>query len=87
MNQLTLRQIPEPLAFLLREKAKSSGQSLNKTVISLLKAALNIAQPDGNIQKKRDLDSVFTRAWTDEEAEEFKNNTAFFDEIDEELWK
>ena len=88
MNQLTLRQIPEPLASTLRQKAVESGTSQNKTIISVLKKALNLDQVStGSHTPRRDLNSVFSRPWTKKESAEFKKNTAPFERIDTEMWK
>jgi plasmid stability protein len=84
MNQLTLRQIPVPLEQKLRVLAKETGQSLNKTIIGILSNSLFVqSQPKRNV---RDL-SFLAGQWSQEEYDEFKKNTAFFDEIDPELWK
>ena len=85
MNQFTVRQIPFSVEKKLREIARETGQSINKTVISLLEKALGIGDRQ-RYQKKRDL-SRFAGIWKKEEAEEFENNTRIFEQIDPEVWQ
>ena len=85
MSQITLRNIPEPVDHKLRALAKQSGQSINRTILEVLKKGLGLS--DAPPTKKRDL-SAFVGIWTKEEAEEFDRNiNAMFETIDEEMWK
>jgi hypothetical protein len=83
MNQLTLRQIPEPLESKLRDFARREGTSLNKSIIVLLKRALGT---DKEHRVRRDL-SFLAGSWSEEESREFDANTRVFEEIDPELWQ
>ena len=83
MNQMTLRQIPKPVENEIRRLAAKTGDSINKTVIKLLKKSLGISD---NLGKKRDL-SQLAGTWTDEDEREFRQSTAIFDQIDEDIWK
>jgi plasmid stability protein len=83
MKQLTLRQIPEPVAQALRALAQETGMSLNKTAINVLKRGLGL---DASPKQKRDLSRIAGK-WTDEEAEEFERNLEIFEQIDEEVWR
>ncbi|MGD8237054.1 MAG: hypothetical protein PVH68_00755 [Armatimonadota bacterium] len=83
MKQLTLRKIPEPVERALRERARETGMSLNKTAIRLLQGALGLAPSS---KPKLDLSAV-VGGWTAEEAEEFERNLEIFEQIDEEVWR
>jgi hypothetical protein len=85
MNQLTLRQIPEPVEKKLRIMAQESGQSINKTVIGLLEKAFGLGSGGNKTKKHRDVKSVL-RKWTDDEYREFQGNVKIFDSIDKEIW-
>jgi len=83
MSHLTLRQVPEPVDRELRMLAAQSGLSLNKTAIHVLRKGLGLVPPD---QRKRQLSDLAGR-WTKEYADEFERRTAFFGQLDEELWQ
>ena len=84
MNQITLRYIPEFLDKAIRQISKKNKESINTTILSLLKKALGLddKQPD----KKRDV-SKLAGTWTRKDEIEFIKNTSVFEEIDEEIWK
>ena len=85
MSQITLRNIPEPVNHKLRDLAKQTGQSINRTILEVLKKGLGLS--DAPPAKKRDL-SEFAGMWTKEEAAEFDRNIhEMFETIDEEMWK
>ena len=83
MNQLTLRQIPEPVDCALRALARETGMSLNKTAISVLRKGLGL---DSSQQPGVDLSGV-VGGWSAEEVEEFQRNLEIFEQIDEEVWR
>lgn len=83
MNQLILRQIPNDLNTLLRKTARREGSSLNKLAIRLLKKAVGLQDSS---RKKRDF-SKLSGTWSQEEADEFIENTKAFEKIDSEIWK
>jgi hypothetical protein len=82
MSQTTLRQIPAALDRRLRDLARRSGSSLNKTIIAILLKALGIDEGGG---KKRDLRRL-AGTWNEEQANEFEKNTRVFEDIDPEIW-
>jgi len=85
MNQLTLRHIPAPVEHRLRVQARKSGQSLNKTAISLLAKAVGLQGNEGS-KRKRDL-SRFAGTMSSDEVAEFERNTRQFEAIDDEVWE
>lgn len=83
MKQLTVRNVPELLAQALRQERIRRGDSLNKTVLDILIQALGLS-PDERYDNGL---SGLAGTWTEEELREFENNTALFEQIDEELWR
>ena len=73
--QTTIRGIPKDLEHALRERARKSGESLNQTVIRLLREAVGLNPP----RKKRDL-SALAGTWSREEADEFDRQVRWFEE-------
>ena len=80
--QTTVRGIPEDLEHQLRERARRSGESLNRTLIRLLREAVGM----NPTRKKRDL-SGLAGTWSQEEADEFDRDLRRFEVIDDELWR
>lgn len=85
MNQLTLRQIPRPVERRLREAARRSGKSMNRTAVEILGRGLGL-EPEEKPKKKRDVSSVF-RKWSARDQREFERRTEGFGAIDEEMWR
>ena len=83
MRQITVRGIPEDLQREIQSRARANGESLNKSVIRLLKQAVGLDRPE---KKKRDL-STLAGKWESGEAAEFERNVRVFEAIDEDLWK
>ena len=73
--QTTIRDIPEDLEHALRERARRSGESLNRTLIRLLREAVGLNPP----RKKRDL-SALADTWSQEEADEFDRQVRWLEE-------
>ena len=80
--QTTIRDIPEDLEHALRERARRSGESLNRTLIRLLRQAVGLNPP----RKKRDL-SALAGTWSQEEADEFDRQVRWSEQIDTEPWR
>lgn len=80
--QTTVRGIPEDLEHQLRERARRSGESLNRTLIRLLREAVGL----NTSRKKRDL-SALAGTWSQEEADRFDREVRQFEEIEDELWR
>lgn len=83
MRQITVRGIPDDLQREIQSRARAHGESLNKSVIRLLKQAVGLDRP---AKKKRDL-SALAGKWEAGEAAEFERNVRVFETIDEDLWK
>ena len=78
---ITLRNLPEPVARAVRERAAKYHISLNKAVIQILEQATGSQRPPSN-----ELDRFFG-TWTKEEADEFDRSLAEQRRIDPEMWK
>lgn len=79
-KHLTIRNVPEDLQEALRHEKNRRGQSLNQTVIDLLRQRLGIGVTPSN-----GLGHLAGR-WDEAEFEEFEVATASFERVDEELW-
>ena len=84
MKPITLRQLPDALARLIRRKAESEGLSLNRAVIAVLEERL-VGRPPAEPQH-HDLDAL-AGVWSDAEARAFDRALAAQRAIDPELWK
>ncbi len=81
MKTLTVRKIPPELGSALNAEKRRRGQSLNQTVIDLLKQSLGVGTRRSNGLAR------FAGAWSEEEYREFKEATKQFEEIDEDMWR
>ena len=79
--QTTIRDIPEDLEHALRERARRSGEGLNRTMVRL-REAVGLNPP----RRKRDL-SALAGTWSQEDADEFDHHVRCSDQIDAELWR
>ena len=82
MNQIPVRDILAAVESRLRTTADRLGLNLSQTVIRLQEAATG-GRPDA---PKRDLSEIAAR-WSDREAEVFDRVTAFFELVDDEMWR
>lgn len=79
MKSIIIRNVPQSLSEAIENRARLANQSINLTVIDILKEGLGLR--DGK-RKARDLTGL-AGAWGKAEAEEFEKATAVF-ETDEE---
>jgi hypothetical protein len=86
MNTLTIRKIPVSIEQRLRQIARNSHQSINKTTIDLLAKAVGLDSESKFLEKQRDVKSAI-KQWTDDEYKDFQNNTKIFEQIDEAMWR
>lgn len=87
MNTFTLRQIPLPVERRLRQLARESRKSLNKTAVELLAKAVGISPVEKKIMRKHRNVKSALRPWSDDEYREFERNTRIFESIDKEMWR
>ncbi len=83
IKQMTLRQVPDAVEKGIRERARSTGSSLNRVIIDLMEESLQVRPVE---KKKRDVARLAGK-WSQAECEAFDRNTLAFERIDEEIWK
>lgn len=81
MKHLTIRNVPDDLYEQLKREKSRRGESLNRTVIELLRQRLGVGTTPSN-----GLAGLAGR-WDDTELREFEEATAQFERVDEELWR
>jgi hypothetical protein len=85
MKSITIHNLDESLEYMIREKAKKQGTSLNKTIQMLLKQSLGINSKSHENHKEDFL--AFFGVWSENDEKEFKKNIHSFNEINEADWK
>jgi len=83
MKYLTVRNVPNDLAAALQHETKRRRESLNQTVLDLLRQALGV----GSSQMPTNGLEQLAGTWTEDELAEFENAVARFQQIDDELWQ
>lgn len=83
MKALTIRSVDEELAAALEREKSRRGQSLNRTVLDLLRQAMGLGANGRRSNGLRE----FSGSWSDEDLREFEVNTAVFEQIDEDMWR
>ena len=79
--QYTIRNVPETLDAMLRDRARKEGKSLNQVVLEAIARALGIPQEP---VRQRDL-SELSGTWREDP--EFDRAIEDQDRIDEDLWR
>ena len=85
--QLTVRGFDRDLEARLREAARREGVSLNKAALRLMRRGAGLTDrpaEEGAIGNTLD---EFFGTWTPDEAEEFDDAVAVFEQLDEEVWR
>jgi plasmid stability protein len=83
MKPITLRNLPEEVARIIRQRAATEGLSLNRAVITALQELFAAARP---ASQHHDLDDL-AGAWSAEEGQAFDRALAAQRAIDPELWR
>ena len=87
MKQLTIRGVDPMLEAKLKSEAKKRGQSLNRTVVSLLTEKVGLSSDPKRFESVyHDLDEL-AGTWSEEEARTFEKNLGNLRQIDQELWE
>ena len=79
--QYTIRNVPEILDSMLRDRAKKEAKSLNQVVLEAIARALGIPQEP---VRQRDL-SELAGSWVEDP--EFERAIENHDQIDKDLWR
>ena len=85
MKSITIHGLDDRLSHKISEAAKREGQSLNKTIKSLLEQALGLGSR--KTTDHRDEFAEFLGLWSDKESKEFDDAIKDFEEINPEDWK
>jgi len=84
VSSITVRGIDEQIQSRLRRKAEESGDSINTTILKLLRKALQLDK-EKLYPEYDDLDSL-AGTWSPEERRQFDSFQKSFDRIDGDLW-
>jgi hypothetical protein len=84
MKAITVRGIDPEIESRLRKKTEETGDSLNTTILKLLRKALQLDKTKP-YPEYHDLDSL-AGTWSPAERAEFDNFQEAFSQIDKELW-
>lgn len=89
MQQILTLKLDSQLEQFLAQLAQQKELSLNETALSVLRQAANLPEKPKTQENTPIGDKIneFVGIWTKEEAAEFRASIAFFDVIDEDLWK
>jgi hypothetical protein len=85
VKNITIRGIDPELEKSLRSSARENADSMNTTILKLLRKALGLDKPMP-FPEYHDLDDL-AGTWSKEDEEEFNRVQKELSEIDEELWK
>jgi hypothetical protein len=85
MKAITIRGIDRELERELKKKAVENGDSINTTLLKLLREALLLIKPK-YYREFHDLDNL-AGTWTEEDEKEFNLIQEGFEQIDKELWR
>ncbi len=85
MGAMTLRGVDDRMAKALKEKAKKDGNSVNATLIKILRESLGMEKKKRNIVYD-DLDHL-AGTWTNKDYREFSKKIADFEMVDKKMWK
>ena len=85
MKALSLRGIDDELEKALQEKARESRNSLNGTILDILRGALGLSKRKYH-GVHHDLDHL-AGTWGKAALKEFEEATAVFGQVDEDLWR
>jgi plasmid stability protein len=78
-KQLTIRGVPDEVAERLSRLSRERGQSVNATVVEILKKAVSVSE------RRTRLDRYVT--WNDQDLEDFNQVLSEQRVIDDELWR
>jgi hypothetical protein len=84
MKSITIHGIDEPLAKLIKSKAKQEGLSINQTIKNILESSLGVKPKDylDNISRFEE----FCGIWSKKELSKFEKETRMLRRVDPEDW-
>lgn len=84
-SNFNLRGIPDHMIALLKKEAKRLNTSVNALILKIIERGLGITH-ERTRPIYHDLDHL-AGTWSSEDAINFQENTKFFEQIDEDLWR
>jgi hypothetical protein len=85
MNTITIRGITSDMNREIKKRASEGNLSINEWLLRLLKQAVGL-EKKSLFPEHHDLDGL-AGEWPNEEAEEFMQRLAAFEQIDRDQWK
>jgi hypothetical protein len=85
MKSITIHGVDDPLAELIKSRAREEGLSVNKTVKKLLEESLGVRP--SSTERNRNTFVEFCGTWSESELKEFDAGTKDLREIDTEDWQ
>lgn len=81
-SNFNLRGIPSEVMTMLKKEAKRLHTSINVLILKMIERGLGFS-----CEKRtyHDLDHL-AGTWSEEDAKNFRENTKYFEQIDEDLW-
>jgi hypothetical protein len=86
-TQLTLRGFDAELERQVKEVARREGISLNKAVLRLARKGAGLEDRGARSDLINDRLDDLIGTWSDEETEAMAAATAWFEQVDEDLWR
>jgi hypothetical protein len=84
MKSITIHGVDDALATLIRDRARTEGQSVNKTIKGLLERALGVRPKSTDVDRARF--EEFVGIWSPADLESFEGATADLSKVDEGDW-
>jgi len=85
MKSITIHGVDDPLAELIKSKARSEGLSISQTIKRILEAALGV-EPKQEAGKRGDFEE-FCGVWTEDDLPEFTEKTKELRKVDLGDWR
>ena len=85
MKTLTIRGVDDDLIRVIKETSKNQNESMNQTIVKLIKKSIGIAEKS-IFPTYNDLDDL-AGTWSAEDEELFNQSIQGFEEVDEEMWE
>jgi plasmid stability protein len=85
MKSITIHQLDDTMTRMVEARAKSAGQSLNKTVKALLEQSLGMRPPEDH-RHAEDF-AEFLGVWENADLKEFQRRIAAIRPVDDEDWR
>ncbi|MEN3332452.1 MAG: hypothetical protein V7641_1817 [Blastocatellia bacterium] len=83
---ITIQNMDEATAKWIDEEAQRRGVSTEALVVELIHKGIDLERQESHPQTYHDLDAL-AGTWSEEEANEFLNAIADFEQVDEKLWR